>query len=119
MSARRDRAGPDPGKAAHPRPAGEAHENCLGLVFGMMRGDNGVDAALFRPISEQQIALFPSALLDRGLWNFGPARREDRMRYAEPSADLGNHLRLAPRFLPESMVNGRRFDLIGPGSRSK
>src|SRR5438128_5913211 len=87
-----DSDGNHTGKAAHAGAAGEAHQQGFGLIVEMMRGGDGVELPLLRPMGEQAIAFLSGTLQDRGGGLLVPLHDEDRVRGAEARADVGDHL---------------------------
>ena len=108
-----DRGAAHAGEALHARAAREAHQQGLGLVVEMMRGEER-RARVARPFAEQAVAHRARALLDRRLGLFVPVGGEDDVRDAEPRADLRDHLGFGAAFRAERVVDGCRFDLAGP-----
>lgn len=96
-------------KPRNPAPSVEPHNQRFGLIISMMRGDQRGEALAFQPIAQSRITRRPR--LGLNVAN-GYGYSEHFVRNAQFCADLGHHCRFAHAFRSQSMIDGRRSDLL-------
>src|SRR3954464_2690953 len=85
----------------------------------MVRGGDGIELSLRRPLRKEAIAFVPGALLDRSGGLVVPNGGEDRLRDAEGHADGAARLRFFAAAGPKRGIEGGGFDLARARARSE
>ena len=109
----RHRAAGHEARFAHPGQAGQAaaavepHQQRLGLVVGMVRGEDRRKVALPGPVGQRSVACLARFALQVAA---GDGDFEDRAGNAARRACLGHHRAFARAFRPQAVVDGGHFE---------
>ena len=84
-----------------------------------MRGNQGPERLVARPLAEQPVTGVARPFLQRGFGLLLPFDGQDAVRHAEGFAGRSDHLRLGPGFGPQAVIDRCSLDLPGPRRRGE